>query len=33
MSKTCLEEKLLVSHKKVAEWLFNYFLKNTEAAT
>ena len=27
------KKKLLVRHKKIAKWLFNYFLKNTEAAT
>ena len=27
------KKKLLVRHNKVTKWLFNYFLKNTEAAT
>ena len=29
----CREEKLLVRHNMVAKQLFNYFKKNTEAAT
>ena len=30
----CVEKKkLLGRHNKVAKWLFNYFFKNTEAAT
>ena len=27
------KKRLLGRHKKVVKWLFNYFKKNTEAAT
>ena len=32
VSKTCLEEKTLGRHNKVAKWLFNFVWKNAKAA-